>query len=210
MNPTEATVGNVFGNRTIQYRIPQYQRRYEWSTENVHVLWRDIGTLHQERTDSQREQKRLDNTKHFLGILLVFQRTIRNPFPVTVYEVVDGQQRLTTLLLLMAALRDHRAEAEGRKIKFDTDQVYCLEDLADNKITNEKILLLQDEDQDELDTAMHGGWRKRYPDRKRWGNILRTYEYFRYCLWNGVVSFDEVQTYEVPTPKTKELTAPCK
>ena len=80
-------------DRTVQqvlstgyYRIPRFQRPYSWTEENLEEFWTD--TIVESGAD------------YFIGALIVFE-TGRNRF-----DVVDGQQRLTTLTILLAALRD--------------------------------------------------------------------------------------------------------
>lgn len=73
-----------------QYRIPDYQRNYAWKAAEISQLIEDI-----------RQAQQADQPRYFLGNLVTTQ-----PDPLnTVYEVVDGQQRLTTLVLLLSALR---------------------------------------------------------------------------------------------------------
>jgi hypothetical protein len=69
-----------------QFRIPPYQRPYSWTTEQIDDLWQDL-------TDDL-------TTGHFLGSLVLSSEDELRP------QVIDGQQRLTTLMMLLAALRD--------------------------------------------------------------------------------------------------------
>lgn len=88
-----------------QYRVPLYQRRYGWAEEQWGQLWSDIVEL--------AELRRSDPTAtHFIGSLVLAESPSFGPVGVRPFLVVDGQQRLTTLTLLLAAIRDHRAEAE--------------------------------------------------------------------------------------------------
>ncbi len=75
------SVSQVFEN--INYLVPIYQRNYAWSTTQIEQLIEDI----ESSIDGS-------NKNYFLGNLIVNQ-TDNN-----VYEVIDGQQRLTTLYLL--------------------------------------------------------------------------------------------------------------
>lgn len=69
-----------------QFRIPPYQRPYSWTNDQVDDMWEDL----------------LENaaTGHFLGSLVLSSEDEFRPL------VIDGQQRLTTLMILMSALRD--------------------------------------------------------------------------------------------------------
>lgn len=78
-----------------QFLVPFFQRHYSWRKENWQRLLDDIVALTEES----------DDTKHFLGPLVC---TPFHPVPgeVTSYQLIDGQQRLATLSIALAALRD--------------------------------------------------------------------------------------------------------
>lgn len=88
-----------------QYQIPLYQRVYSWGVPQLDQLWNDIVELAATR--------RLESSAtHFMGSLVLAQSPDFSVVGVGKLLVVDGQQRLTTLTLLLAALRDHLAENE--------------------------------------------------------------------------------------------------
>ncbi len=89
---------------TRQYQIPLYQRTYSWQDEQLTRLWDDVLKLTADRVEDPK-------ATHFIGSVVLAPQDI-GPVGVQQYLVVDGQQRLTTLSLLLAALRDHRAAAE--------------------------------------------------------------------------------------------------
>lgn len=73
----------------FQYSIPDYQRPYSWEEEHVKQLFDDLYEFYQQET----------NESYFLGSIVVIKK---NPQPQA--DVVDGQQRLTSLTMLIAAL----------------------------------------------------------------------------------------------------------
>ena len=76
--------------RECFYIVPDYQREYVWTDKEVHQLLEDIG-----------EQIDVGTTReYFIGTVLVSPTDQKNH-----YEVIDGQQRLTTFFLLLCALR---------------------------------------------------------------------------------------------------------
>lgn len=80
--------------------IPLFQRPYSWELRDWKTLWEDV--LAQYLPD--------DRTSHFMGaVVTVPVRTV--PVGVTKHLVIDGQQRLTTVAILLCAIRDH-AEAD--------------------------------------------------------------------------------------------------
>lgn len=76
------------------YRIPRFQRPYSWEKENVEDFWRDTVVT--------------ETPEYFIGSMVVYRK---NEFDDT-FWVVDGQQRLTTVTLLLAAIRNE-LQAQG-------------------------------------------------------------------------------------------------
>lgn len=86
-----------------QYRVPLYQRPYSWSIKQLDRLWADLTDLAAQRVEASQ-------ATHFTGSLVLSLGQI-GPGG-SEFLVVDGQQRLTTLSVLVAALRDHYLETE--------------------------------------------------------------------------------------------------
>ena len=87
---TERNLGAVFSDE-YYFQIPLYQRPYAWTTEHVDELLDDL-------IDAMRRD---EDTPYFLGSIVLIKS---DDDPKS--EVVDGQQRLTTLTMLFCALRD--------------------------------------------------------------------------------------------------------
>jgi hypothetical protein len=87
--------------RNIRYQIPLYQRGYVWKEEQWSTLLDDI--------------KKNDVTRQvFMGVIISVEENQGSP-PVIVREIVDGQQRMTTLFLLLLAFWKRLGELEWRK-----------------------------------------------------------------------------------------------
>ena len=83
-------------NGTTQFVIPVFQRDYSWTEAECEQLWWDILQIASDPTDRG----------HFLGsVVYISTRGIGAAFAR--WLLIDGQQRITTLTLLLAALRDH-------------------------------------------------------------------------------------------------------
>ncbi|MEU2625897.1 DUF262 domain-containing protein [Kitasatospora sp. NPDC007106] len=92
-----------------QFQVPLYQRTYSWGRVNLQRLWDDVCEL----VDQQRNGEA--PAPHFLGSVVLAPGHIQAG-GVQRWLVVDGQQRLTTLMLACTALRDHlkdRGDARG-------------------------------------------------------------------------------------------------
>jgi hypothetical protein len=85
---------NTFGIASVlklhRIAVPPYQREYAWETENVDQLYDDLAFA------------KLEGRDYFLGTIVTIPRESEN-----ILEIIDGQQRLTTTALLLAAIRDH-------------------------------------------------------------------------------------------------------
>jgi uncharacterized protein with ParB-like and HNH nuclease domain len=105
MKASETHLGRILeGNN--QSVVPLFQRPYTWDESRWKVLWSDLVELCEDETDSSRAKP------HFMGsIVTVPTRSV--PEGVTKYLLIDGQKRLTTLQVLLAALRDSARALAG-------------------------------------------------------------------------------------------------
>ncbi|MCA9473898.1 MAG: DUF262 domain-containing protein [Nitrospira sp.] len=105
MKPDKLTVHEIF-ERERRYVVPLYQRAYVWNREEQwEPLWDDI----QRQAEAALVDPYNQNGKtHFLGaVVLNVNKIVGRSMPRS--EIIDGQQRLTTLQILLAALRDYEA-----------------------------------------------------------------------------------------------------
>jgi alkylated DNA nucleotide flippase Atl1 len=101
----ETTLQEILGG-TKQYQVPLYQRAYSWGNDQLAKLWDDLVLLADDRAQSP-------GTTHFIGSLVLAPSSANGPAGVLDFLVVDGQQRLTTLSLLLCALRDRRGHGDA-------------------------------------------------------------------------------------------------
>lgn len=89
-------VKDIFGN--MWFRIPEYQRPYVWGKDEINDLLDDLTFAMQEKPDSE----------YFLGSFVFQARkaTSSSQQDFDENDLLDGQQRMTTLLLLFAVIRD--------------------------------------------------------------------------------------------------------
>lgn len=89
---------------TKQYLIPLFQRTYSWTTKEWEVLWKDLVELND-----------MENPRtHFIGSI-VNMPTISVPEGVAKYLLIDGQQRLTTIFVLLTLLRNRAREIQNQE-----------------------------------------------------------------------------------------------
>lgn len=102
--PENKTIKQMFGDIDAFYQMPIYQRPYSWDKERVEQLWYDVLDAYK----NHQEDQTID-PNYFLGSVVVVKKT-------NSYEVVDGQQRLTTLTILFCVLRDLALELAQKNI----------------------------------------------------------------------------------------------
>jgi alkylated DNA nucleotide flippase Atl1 len=102
-----------------QYQVPLYQRTYSWKSDQLQRLWDDIVKLAEDRAT-------IPSATHFIGSLVLAPSPSNGPAGVADYLIVDGQQRLTTLSILLCAIRDHRADTEHNEHRDRINQQYLI------------------------------------------------------------------------------------
>src|SRR6266446_2287211 len=103
-----------------QFRVPLWQRQYTWRIADHRLLWRDIMEQYSRAADGAAAGQ----SGHFLGSIVL------SPIPsaasgVASYLIVDGQQRLTTLMLILSAIRDAAAKTDERAVE-RYDELYLI------------------------------------------------------------------------------------
>lgn len=89
----QTSISKLFSDRKSDFLIPDYQRPYAWSDEECQTLWDDI--LEFAMPDNNSDLFNQDE-EYYLGPIVTFKNNNKK-------EIIDGQQRLTTLMLLLRA-----------------------------------------------------------------------------------------------------------
>jgi uncharacterized protein with ParB-like and HNH nuclease domain len=89
-NTHETSFGAILQQRSY-FRVPPFQRGYKWKKVRLEQLIADINQVKEEEEDA-----------HFIGAFII-DTLPTDPNDASIYEVIDGQQRLTTFYLLIAA-----------------------------------------------------------------------------------------------------------
>lgn len=125
MIPSENTFATLIGIEGNQwhYHIPRFQREYVWRKHNWSKLLEDI----------------YDNDPgHYMGsVICVHETNELSPANELIYEVVDGQQRLTTISLLLVAIYSkltNEAITDSPEIKQDDDYIIKLNSIRQRLI----------------------------------------------------------------------------
>ena len=103
MKPTTLSIFELF-EKERRYMVPLFQRPYVWNRERQwEPLWEDISSKASEVAQQTKQSSPL--RKHFLGAVVLNQVPTFG-LQVSATEIIDGQQRLTTLQVLLLAFRD--------------------------------------------------------------------------------------------------------
>lgn len=106
------------------YRAPLYQRAYIWNlTEHWEPLWEDIRSA-AERAGAWEEERTAPH-EHFLGAIVVQQEIVAAEL-ISSSSIIDGQQRLTTLQVILCALRNLASSLD------EADETATLQQLIEN------------------------------------------------------------------------------
>lgn len=111
ITPTSLTITQLFSNDREQFVIPAYQRRYSWHSKHIAELFDDINLL-DERDD------------HLLGSIVCLTQS--HGAGVNELELVDGQQRITTIMLFLKVLVDrYKAIGNTKEAEKISNYLYC-------------------------------------------------------------------------------------
>lgn len=106
----EQTIASLLGSASPPLRVPAWQRSYSWDTKEVSAFWEDLVNFSEMNPGNT-----LKRTEYFLGSIVLVERTGYD-------EILDGQQRLATATIMLAALRDVvRPEDEVAASQIDSD-----------------------------------------------------------------------------------------
>ena len=153
---------------SFYYVIPKYQREYTWSTPHWKDLYDDISE---------------NDLGYFIGSIICIDNTV-NAYNSSPLEVVDGQQRLTTLSLLLAAIYTKLRQYKDQLAEDDEDELPSLrKSLRNGNAPHELILSPQIQGNnlaDYLAVMADAGIIKAAKKENYWGNrkIARCYKYF--------------------------------
>ncbi|WEV18552.1 DUF262 domain-containing HNH endonuclease family protein [Clostridium perfringens D] len=112
----EYYIKDLLSNKFL-FEIPDYQRAYSWTKENLKQLVEDI--WESVELNKARGNKEFDQYEpYFLGSIVLCSKEYKDD-GCGIYDVIDGQQRLTSIIMLIAAIRDLIDNEEYKKVLSD-------------------------------------------------------------------------------------------
>ena len=154
--------------------IPRFQRRYAWTTKNAHQLITDLA---QTMTNDE-------NTRHWIGAAIYKELGPNEKCVIgkkkmnhRCYELIDGQQRFTTIRLWFLALQHHSSDL-GRELDLELNALYLQSpnDVEFQEITERKEVVFL-----------------------RKNKLSEVYVYFRYLLWLGSDALLSPEHFKLPS-----------
>lgn len=131
LNIDQRNIKSLFQDRKSDFLIPDYQRAYAWDETKCETLWEDlfIFAFPDNNLDNFSEDE-----EYFLGPIVTYKNEDKK------LEVIDGQQRLTTLMLLLRAFYDKFIYAQDKNTVNTREEIAkCIwkTDINDNPKTDE-------------------------------------------------------------------------
>lgn len=114
LNVDQKSIYALLSDRKADYIIPDYQRPYAWDEDSCQTLWDDIFYFAIPDNDATKFDT---NDEYFLGSIVTFENDRKQK------EVIDGQQRLTTFMLLLRAFYDRFTKMQDQGSKDFSERI---------------------------------------------------------------------------------------
>ncbi len=114
LNVDQKTIFDLLADKKSDFLIPDYQRPYAWNEEQCQALWDDIFSFSFPNNNFEEFD---ENEEYFLGSIVTFKNDDGK------LEVIDGQQRLTTLMLILRAFYDKFAHMQDQNSRLTREKI---------------------------------------------------------------------------------------
>jgi len=168
----QKNIKDLLTDKSANFLIPDYQRAYAWEEEECQTLWDDIFAFAFPDEDKDAFNT---NDEYFLGAIVTYKNANKQ------FEVIDGQQRLTTILLLLRAFYD-RFEHMADKPSKDTRNIISQCIWQTNEFGNADMLHLKidsevatDDEKEEFLSLLKNG----KSDKMNNSKYVKNYQFFQ-------------------------------
>ena len=188
LNVDQKTIMLLFSDKKSDFLIPDYQRPYAWEENQCQTLWDDIFSF---AFPDNNCDKFDSNEEYFLGSIVTFENE-RNK-----KEVIDGQQRLTTLMLLLRAFYAKFGNMQDENSKSTRERIaQCLWKTNEFGQANLNVLKIDsevatDNDKDEFLEILKTGVVQK--DQK--SNYAKNYRFFQEKIDNFLSEYPSYFAY---------------
>lgn len=204
MIPDKKSIPELFEKRE-QYLIPLFQRGYVWTLEQqIQLLWEDVIdrvdalALHRDHAKQVGADKLKKLRKHFLGAIVVGPLVETDGSSIGTREVIDGQQRITTLQIMLLAFRDI-AKSLGDEGLIDDIGLLCWNKSSYQRQSDHFKVWPTNEGRDVMQSlvelggmeavcARYPAWRWISEDEKKWEWIERPAMVQAYLFFSAMIA----------------------
>ena len=169
MKASPIQLNKFLQKQDTQFVIPIYQRNYDWGEEHCKQLFEDI----MEVGKSARNESRV----HFIGSIVYVCNDEYTTDEIEQYVVIDGQQRITTITLLLTALYHFYRDMGNIRMSDTILEYYLVNKNADDDEFKVKLKATENNDRD-LQLLLNN----RPIPNGEYSNIKNNYNFFRNCI----------------------------
>lgn len=166
MKANNSKIDEFISTTKTEFIIPVYQRNYDWKEPQCKQLLKDIIEVGKDDT----------LPAHFIGSIVYVHDDVYNSSAIKSLTIIDGQQRLTTLILLYLALYRFYQGLEDKNKQDEIKDTYLINKYKESLSEDEKLKLIPtDNNNMALKYIFNGGDPKSY---KEPSNIIENFNYF--------------------------------
>ena len=174
MKASETKVEDFLASNKTQFLIPVYQRNYEWNATQCNQLLDDILEVGSDENLSA----------HFIGSIVYVHDDVYTSSKIKELNIIDGQQRLTTLTLIYLAIFDLAIAMKDEELKSEINETYLINKFASE---NEKIKLrTTDNNLNALKFLLRADKNEEY---KEFSKIIDNFNFFRKRIHSDNLKF---------------------
>ena len=174
MKASETKVEDFLASNKTQFLIPVYQRNYEWNATQCNQLLDDILEVGSDENLSA----------HFIGSIVYVHDDVYTSSKIKELNIIDGQQRLTTLTLIYLAIFDLAIAMKDEELKSEINETYLINKFA---YENKKIKLrTTDNNLNALKFLLRADKNEEY---KEFSKIIDNFNFFRKRIHSDNLKF---------------------
>lgn len=174
MKASETKIEDFLSSNKTQFVIPVYQRNYAWNTSECLQLFNDI-------VEAGENDK---INAHFIGSIVYVHDDVYTSSKIKELNIIDGQQRLTTLTLIYLAIFHFAIENNNEELKSEIDETYLINKFASG---DEKIKLrTTDNNMDALKFLLRADKTEEY---KTFSKIIENFNFFKKNITSEKLKF---------------------
>lgn len=188
LNVDQKNIKDLFTDKSANYLIPDYQRPYAWEEDECQTLWDDIFSFAFPDNNNDAFDK---NDEYFLGAIVTYKNENKQS------EVIDGQQRLTTILLMLRAFYDkfvHMSDEHSKRMRDTISQcIWRTDEFGKADMENLKIdsEVATDDEKEELLSILKNGMSDKTANTK----YAKNYRFFEEKINNFISEYASYLPY---------------